>query len=369
MLHSRSKFLHTEARNRILTAIAMLAVVILLANVEVWFSAYVARILKLGAIYALSVLSLNLINGCTGLLSLGNAGFMAIGGYTAAILSMEPSVKQAVYFAIPIKPLLMNLQIPFPVAVLCGGLLAACAAFLIGIPVLRLKGDYLSMATLGFSEIIRVLIINQPSITNGSLGINRIPNFASTWVVFGPLAVVAAFMLLLINSSYGRAFKAIREDQIAAEAMGINLFKHKTCSFVISGFLAGVSGAFLASITGAIEPSTFRYTYVYQFLLMMVLGGQGSVSGSILGAILVAGAMEWLRFMDEPINFGILQYPGYPGMRMVLFAVLLIVIVLFWPRGMFGDKELSWNWLAERLAKPARYVKARFDRSRKAGAA
>lgn len=369
MLDSRPKFSNTGSRNRILTAIAVLAVIILLANVEVWFNAYVGRILKTGAIYAISVLSLNLINGCTGLLSLGNAGFMAIGAYTACILFMEPSVKEAVYFAIPMEPLLMNIQLPFLAAVLCGGLLAALAAFLIGFPVLRLKGDYLSMATLGFSEIIRVLIINLPSITNGSLGINRIPNYAGMWVVFGTLAAITLFLLLLMDSSYGRAFKAIREDQVAAEAMGINLFKHKTYSFVLSGFIAGVSGALLASITGAIEPSTFRYTFVYQFLLMMVMGGQGSISGSIVGAMLVAGALEWLRFMDEPINLGIFTYPGFPGMRMVLFAAILIAIVLFWPRGMFGDKELSWNWLFKRLAKSAQYAKARFSGSRKAGAA
>lgn len=366
MASSRPKVLSDPAiRNRVLTVIALLATVIFLANVETWFNTYVGRILKTGAIYAISVLSLNLINGCTGLLSLGNAGFMAIGAYTASILSMSPSAKEAVFFVVPIEPVLLNIQIPFYAAAMCGGLLAAFAAFLIGFPVLRLKGDYLSMATLGFSEIIRVLIINAPSITNGSLGINRIPNFASMWVVFGTLAVVAVFLLLLMDSSYGRAFKAIREDQIAAEAMGIYLFRHKMYSFVISGFLAGISGALLASITGAIEPTTFRYTFVYQFLLMMVLGGQGSISGSIIGAMLVAAALEWLRFMDEPINFGFFRYPGYPGMRMVLFAVILIGIVLFWSRGIFGDKELSWRWVSERLAN----ARARLSRPRKAGVA
>lgn len=370
MADSRAKFrLDPVTRNRALTIIALLAIVVFLANVDTWFNAYVGRILRTGAIYAISVLSLNLINGCAGLLSLGNAGFMAIGAYAVCILSMEPSVKEAVYFVVPMEPLLLRIQIPFYAAVLCGGLLAAFAAFLIGFPVLRLKGDYLSMATLGFSEIIRVIIINTPTITNGSLGINRIPNYASTWVVFGTLAAVTVFLLLLMGSSYGRAFKAIREDQVAAEAMGVNLLKHKMYSFALSGFLAGISGALLASITGAIEPSTFRYTFVYQFLLMMVLGGQGSISGSIFGAMVVTGALEWLRFMDEPINFGIFKYPGYPGMRMVLFAVILIVIVLFWSRGMFGDKEFSWDGLFRGLAKPIRSARAWLSRPRKAGAA
>ena len=159
-----------------------------------------------------------------------------------------------------------------------------------------------------------------------------------------------------MRSTYGRAFLSIREDQTAAEAMGINLTKHKMISFVISAFLAGISGALLASITGAIDPTTFKYTFVYQFLLMMVLGGQGSISGSIVGAMLITAALEWLRFMDEPINFGFFQYPGYPGMRMVLFAIILIVIVLFWSRGIFGDKEFSWDRLIDGFGKIRRKI-------------
>ena len=349
-------------RNLILTIVSLALLLVVLINVENWFGSYIARILKTGAIYAICVLSLNLINGCTGILSLGNPGFMAIGAYVSVILYMDPEVKQAVFYMEPMVPALQEIHLPFLVAVICGGLVAAISAFFIGFPVLRLKGDYLSIATLGFSEIIRIIIINIPSVTNGAIGINRIPNHVSMMTAFGILAVITVFLLLLMRSTYGRALLSIREDQTAAEAMGINLTKHKMYAFVISAFLAGISGALLASITGAIDPTTFKYTFVYQFLLMMVLGGQGSISGSIVGAMLITAALEWLRFMDEPINFGFFQYPGYPGMRMVLFAIILIVIVLFWNRGIFGDKEFSWNRLFRNIGNLKARLTARFGK-------
>ena len=136
--------------------------------------------------------------------------------------------------------------------------------------------------------------------------------------------------------------------------MGIDLFRHKMYSFVLSAFIAGISGGLLASLIGAIDANQFKYTFVYQFLLMMVLGGQGSMSGSVIGAFIVTSALEWLRFMDEPINFGFFQYPGISGMRMVLFAILLVVIVLFWGKGIMGDKEFTWDRLFRREKKEAK---------------
>ena len=223
-----------------------------------------------------------------------------------------------------------------------------------GVPVLRLKGDYLSIATLGFSEIARIVMLNAQSVTNGAIGLTQIPNVVTVWVAFGALAVVFVFLRLMMKSSYGRALLAIREDEVAAEAMGIDLFRHKMYSFVLSAFIAGISGGLLASLIGAIDANQFKYTFVYQFLLMMVLGGQGSMSGSVIGAFIVTSALEWLRFMDEPINFGFFQYPGISGMRMVLFAILLVVIVLFWGKGIMGDKEFTWDRLFRREKKEAK---------------
>lgn len=349
-------------RNIILSALSLTMIVVLLFTAEEWGNQYVSRVLRLGAIFAISVLSLNLINGCTGQLSLGNPGFMAIGAYVCCVLFMDPEVKEVVWYVVPMNPWLLSVKIPFIPAMICGGLTAAFFAFFIGFPVLRLRGDYLSIATLGFSEIIRVVIINIPSITNGSIGISKIPNQASSLMVYGTLTIVTIFMILLLRTSYGNAFRAIREDQAAAEAMGISLFRHKMMSFIISAFVAGISGALVVTITGAVEPSQFRYTYVYQFLLMMVLGGQGSISGSILGAMLVTVSLEWFRFMDEPFSLGTLVYPGFPGMRMVLFAIILMIVVLFWSRGIFGDKEFSWDRVFMGIEKIKHYLRGKVSK-------
>lgn len=347
-------------RNFFLSALSLTVITVLLFTAEHWGNQYISRVFRLGAIYAISVLSLNLINGCTGQLSLGNPGFMAIGAYVCCVLFMDPEVKEVVWFVVPMNPLLLSIKIPFVPAMLCGGLVAAIFAFFIGFPVLRLRGDYLSIATLGFSEIIRVIITNLPTITNGSIGISKIPNHATPLMVYGTLAIITTFMVLLLRTSYGNAFRAIREDQAAAEAMGISLFRHKMMSFIISAFVAGISGALVVTITGAVEPLQFRYTYVYQFLLMMVLGGQGSISGSIIGAMLVTVALEWFRFMDEPFVWGPLNYPGFPGMRMVLFAIILMIVVLLWSRGIFGDKEFSWDRLFERAQRFKVWLQSRF---------
>lgn len=340
-----------RTRDTILTIIALAVLVIILANAQKWFGAYVVRILNTCCIYAMVTLSMNLVNGCTGLFTLGNPGFMCLGAYTCAILYLSPTVKQTLYYVEPMVPWLQNLHTNYFVALITGGLMAALAAVVIGFPVLRLKGDYLSIATLGFSEIARIVMLNAQSVTNGAIGLTQIPNVVNIWVSFGALAVVFIFLRCLMKSTYGRALLAIREDETAAEAMGINLFKHKMYSFVLSAFIAGIAGGLLASLIGAIDANQFKYTFVYQFLLMMVLGGQGSMSGSVIGAFIVTSALEWLRFMDEPMNFGFFLYPGVPGMRMVLFAVLLIVLVLFWGRGIMGTKEFSWEWLCSRLKK------------------
>ena len=332
-------------RDIILTCAAVLILIVILANAENWFGSYVVRILNTCCIYAIATLAMNLVNGCTGVFTLGNPGFMCVGAYTCALLYLQPAVKDTLYYVEPIVPWLRDIHTNYFIALICGGIMAALAAVFIGVPVLRLKGDYLSIATLGFSEIARIVMLNAQSVTNGAIGLTQIPNVVNIWVAFGALAVVFIFLRLLMNSSYGRAFLAIREDEIAAEAMGIHLFKHKMLSFVLSAFIAGISGGLLASLIGAIDANQFKYTFVYQFLLMMVLGGQGSMSGSVIGAFIVTNALEWLRFMDEPINLGFIQYPGFAGMRMVLFSVLLILIVLFWGKGIMGDKEFSWERL------------------------
>lgn len=325
-------------------------------------------ILQKSAILAIVAVSMNLLNGFTGLFSLGQAGFMSIGAYITAILTIPVKNLDGVYYMNGVAPWIRGLKegmeagpawlqglYPY-VAMLIGALVAAGFAALIGIPVLRLKSDYLAIATLGFSEIIRAIFSSpqMDQITNGSYGLNKVPTFPK---VFGLPEIMTPFLLsgisialivLLIHSSYGRAFKAIREDEIAAEAMGIGLFKHKQLSFVISSFFTAIAGGLLAMFMRSIEAKTFSITLTYDILLIVVIGGLGSVTGSVLGAFIVTASKEWwLRFFDQPLIIGGWEVPLFrTGFRMVIFSVLLMLVVLFYRKGIMGDKEFSWDGLA-----------------------
>ncbi len=338
-----------KVRDRILTIIALAAVLGLMA----WYQmnarqhSYAISILERSAIYAVGAVAMNLLTGFTGLFSLGQAGFMAIGAYVTAVLTIPTGVRPNVYYMNGIAPWLENLHLPMIPAMLLGGLFAAALAALIGIPVLRLKSDYLAIATLGFAEIIRALLAApmMDRITNGSYGLNNIPGFKNLFQPVLIAAVCIIVMIMLINSSFGRAFKAIREDEVAAEAMGINLFTHKELSFVISSFFTGISGGMLAVFMRSIDTKTFQVTLTYNILLIVVLGGIGSVSGSIIGSLLINGGQEWLRFLDEPHAIAGYSIPLFrPGLRMVIYSILLMVVVLFWRSGIMGTNEFSWKW-------------------------
>ena len=286
-------------------------------------------VLKKGAVYSLVAVSMNLVNGFTGLFSLGQAGFMLLGAYTYAILTVPVSAKDTVYYLFGGSAVKFSLPDLFGgvdtpaglilgvlLAIILGGCVAAFFAYLIGLPVLRLKSDYLAIATLGFAEIIRAIFQWQAlgPITNGANMITQIPTFnnfnitdSSGKVVFYlssffPMLIMiicVAIIVMLINSSYGRAFKAIREDEIAAEAMGINLAKHKMLSFVISSFFSGVGGALFAMFANNAQAKVYTSTMTYEILLIVVIGGIGSISGSVLSTFLYVACSEWwLRGLD-----------------------------------------------------------------------
>ena len=355
------------------------------------FTLMLIPVLKKGAIYSLVCVSMNLLNGFTGLFSLGQAGFMLIGSYVYAIFAIPVGEREAVYqyfegglvqFSIPealsglMGPALGN----FLGAVICiviAGAVVAVFAALIGIPVLRLKSDYLAIATLGFAEIIRALFQwnGLGKLTNGSNMLRKYTDFADMKVSLGSMTLkfgtVFPFLIamlsilvivLLINSSYGRALKAIRDDEVAAEAMGINLFKHKMISFVTSSFFAGVGGALLAMYQTTVKASSFTTTMTYEILLIVVIGGIGSISGSCIGAFLYIACSEWwLRFLDSGSVLGITVPFFRDGFRKVVFSVIIMVIVLFFSQGIMGDKELSFSRIVRHFksmkkAKPAQEV-------------
>ena len=326
-------------------------------------------VLQKGSVYALAAVSMNLLNGFTGLFSLGHAGFMLIGAYTYAIFTIPSDARDTVYQYFDAA-----VRVSFPetlggalggfgtalgvlLAVLLAGAVAALFAYLIGLPVLRLKSDYLAIATLGFAEIVRAIFQWKKlgPITNGS---NLLKNFArcstfkltlgettvslSTFVPVLIATLCIALIVLLVNSTYGRAFQAIRDDEVAAEAMGINLARHKMLSFCTSCFFAGVSGATMAMVLSIAQANNFKSAMTYEILLMVVLGGIGSISGSVIGALLFISASEWwLRGLDSGTFLGITAPTVFRnGFRLVVFSVIIMVVVLFFRKGIMGDREL-----------------------------
>ena len=312
-------------------------------------------VLKKGATYALVAVSMNLLNGFTGLFSLGQAGFMLIGGYTYAIFSLTNEARETVYQYFDCA---IGITLGVVPALILAGLVAALFAFLIGLPVLRLKSDYLAIATLGFAEIIRAVFQWQKlgPVTNGSNMLKDYPTFndfnitlangktlyLSTLMPFIIAGVCIAIVVLLINSSYGRAFKAIRDDEVAAEAMGINLARHKQLAFCISSFFAGVGGAMLAMYSNTIQAKAFTSAMTYEILLIVVIGGIGSISGSCVASFLFVACSEWwLRFLDQEQFIGTWQVPLLRnGFRLVVFSIIIMLVVLFYRQGMFGMREL-----------------------------
>lgn len=323
-------------------------------------------VLQKGSVYALAAVSMNLLNGFTGLFSLGHAGFMLIGAYTYAIFTIPDDARATVFqyydpaidFSIPEQLSLamgpFGTVLGVTIAVLLAGIVAAIFAYLIGLPVLRLKSDYLAIATLGFAEIIRAVFqwAKLGPVTNGSnllKSFERTSTFAvgnislSTFVPVLIATLCITIIVLLVNSTYGRAFMAIRDDEVAAEAMGINLAKHKMLSFCVSCFFAGISGAAMAMVLSIAQASNFKVAMTYEILLMVVLGGIGSISGSVIGAALFIAASEWwLRGLDSGSFLGI-NAPNVfrNGFRLVVFSVIIMVVVLFFRKGIMGDKELS----------------------------
>ncbi len=300
-------------------------------------------VLKKGAIYSLVAVSMNLLNGFTGLFSLGQAGFMLLGAYTYGIFTIPVAARAQVYQYFDGG--LIQFTLPVFVALILAGIVAALFAFLIGLPVLHLKSDYLAIATLGFAEIVRALFQWDKigTVTNGSNLLRKYPVFQSCMFYFFVSGICIAIIMLLINSTYGRAFKAVRDDEIAAEAMGINLAQTKQLSFVVSSFFAGISGALLAMFQTTIQASQFKSALTYEILLIVVIGGMGSITGSCISSFLFIACSEWwLRFLDRTVTIGSFTVPLLrPGFRKVVFSIAIMAIVLFYQKGIMGENEFS----------------------------
>lgn len=343
---------------------------------------YALRIFNNILIFVILAVSYNLINGVTGQLSLEPNGFVAIGAYITALMLLDEDLKWSMFQLSDPHPFVLSMYSELLPALLCSGVVATIIAILLSFPVFRVRGDYLAIVTLGFGFIIKILAINNPQWTNGAIGLNEIPNNHDSVVQFieqmllslsngdsvlsgffhylythaftnganitvffwsGIFATASVILILqIVYSKYGRAMKAVRDDEDAAIAMGINTFKIKTFAFSTSAFLEGVGGGLMAVWLTTIDPKIFGFELTFQLLIIIVLGGLGSTTGAILGAILVIGGGEWLRFLDQPLVFFGTDFGSYPGLRMVLFSVILLVIMLFAREGIMGKNEL-WD--------------------------
>jgi len=314
----------------ILTIIGAAAVVLplLLMNIGI-IDAYTSRLITLGGVNAMMAVSVNMIVGITGQLSLGQAGFMAIGAYSCIFFNLD-------------------LGLPLPIASLCAILLTAFAGFLIGFPVLKFSGDYLAIVTLGFGEIIRVVFNNLRNITGGPDGkrfftdvfFNPKLAFALTTIT---LIVVLALLMNFLRSSYGRAIMACREDEIAANSNGINTFRYRMIGFVIAAFIAGIGGCLFALVNGFVRPDAAAFIRSVDYLIFVVLGGMGSMTGSILAAYVLTYLQEVLRFLQD--------------FRLLIYPLILIIFMLFRPKGLLGTKEFSLVGFVDKLS--AKLIKTR----------
>jgi len=341
------------SRNSYLTVV-LGAIILLVAYIaESSFDPYIVRILNMWAIYVTLVVSFVLVYGVTGQFTLAHAGLAAIGAYTVSLLTLPPDAKMVSFLLQTPHPLIADAQWPLLPALLLGGVLAALVGFTIGAPALRLHGDYLLIVTFGFSEIIRLVLINLPSFTNGAMGLKGVPYLSGlVWTVGGAMLTVI-LTNRLINSSYGRALKCVREDEIAAEAVGVNLYRHKTLAFVFSSFFVGIAGGLYAQVLGTVDPNTFRPALTYAVMTMAILGGIRSLTGGVLAAGIYTITSELLRSVEEPRMIFGYDFPGLPGLRQLAFSVMLLLLILFAQRGLMGGNEFSWDWLRSRFKRKA----------------
>lgn len=272
-------------------------------------NSYYAGIINLALINIMLAVSLNLIVGFTGQLCLGHAGFMSIGAYLSAILTQKA-------------------ELPFMVSIFIGAIIACIIATLIGYPTLRLTGDYFAITTLAFCEIIRIVIMNIDFI-GGARGLTGIPKKTNFTIAFIFAVITIVIIYNIIHSSQGRAMLSVRENEIAAESMGINAFKYKIMAFVIGAFFAGLAGGLYAHYMGYIQPTAFDFNKSIDYLTFVVFGGMGSLSGSVIATIILTFLPELLR--------------GFQNFRMILYPLALIILMIFRPQGLLGDKEITFK--------------------------
>lgn len=316
----------------------LIIIFLILIICQQYLNPYYVRVINIMGINMILALTLALTNGFLGVFSLGHAAFMAIGAYVSSTLTL--TVDKKVLMLSDLPSWLANLELPFIPSLVLGGIVAMFFAFLIGVVVLRLKGHYLALTTLGFMVIVEGLLINGKNLTRGARGISNIPPYTNAMGVYITLIIVLYIVYRLINSHFGRAMKAIREDEIAAQSFGINSFYYKMLAFCIGAFGAAFAGGLWAHLITAINPKFFTYNMTFSIVCMIIIGGSGSISGCMIGAALITIFPEMLRTVEKgSIIFGYSLPPLY-GISQIILSIIIILILVYRPGGIMGYKEI-----------------------------
>jgi branched-chain amino acid transport system permease protein len=324
-----------------LAGLVVLALAVWTAQAQL--NPFYLQILGLLGINIIATVSLNFAAGYGGMFSLGHPAFMAIGGYVAAILTY-PVDKKA--FRIPGYPdWLLQLQMPFLPALLIGGVAASLVAILVGWPVLRLRGHYLAVATLGLTVIVQVAIVNLVDYTRGALGLSGIPGLTNLWWIAGFLVLTVYVVYRLVHSRFGRALRAVRDDYIAAQMSGVNVARTRLIGFTIAAFFAGIAGGLLGHLLRILTPGQFSFNAVFIGVAMMILGGMGSITGSILGATIMTILPQFIIPFENGGTILGVRLPTFNGLTQIVTALILIGVMLVKPEGLAGAKEFSWRVL------------------------
>ncbi len=300
---------------------------------------YFVRVLIVMAINVVLVSSLGLSNGFTGVFSLGHVGFVALGAYSSAVLTLALDKKLAYLPDLPVW--LSQLQLGFLPATLIAGLLCAGLGLLVGAPLMRLNGNYVSVATLGFLIIVNVVLVNAESFTRGARTFTGIDTSTTLPWALGWLMLTLIILSRVAYSPFGRAMRATREDLIAAQGIGIRVLPTRLMAFVIGAFFAGVGGALYAHYLGSFSPTTFYFALMVTQLAMLVVGGQGSLTGAAVGVVLVTLLSEVLRNLERGFSLGPLTLPPLYGVSQIVLGMVFILVMVYRPSGLLGDRELQ----------------------------
>jgi len=335
----------TNIQNWITPLFLIISSLLVVTGIKLYapYNPYVERVIVVLGINIILVVALNLSNGYTGVFSLGHVGFMAIGAYVSSILSLAIETKATNLPDLPAW--LAHVQLGFIPSLLIAGFLAAIIAFLIGIPLMRLSGHYVSVATLGFLVIVHIVLINWTQFTRGARTFSGVIQYTNIWWVYFWIVLTIYLVWRIVHSPYGRALIAVREDSIAAQSMGINILRSRLLAFVISAFLTAIGGGLMAHYLTSFSPATFYFTATFNYIIMLVVGGLGSISGSILGTTLVTFLSEILRNAELGMQIGHLKIPAVYGLSQIILSISFVLIVILRRKGLMGDREIDFTWL------------------------